>query len=128
MTVWTRGKWYKRGMRKKGKATGPDYTPIEVHKASAIARAMLLELIQRIWKEEQVPEAFGRAVFVMLFKHKGSTNDPSKYRCLGMLNHGYKVLSTILLGRIVRETEGYLPDWQAGFRQRRGCRDNVLIL
>ena len=26
------------------------------------------------------------------------------------------------------ETEGYLQDWQAGFRQGRGCRDNVLIL
>ena len=26
------------------------------------------------------------------------------------------------------ETKGYLPDWQAGFRQNRGCRDNVMVL
>ena len=33
-----------------------------------------------------------------------------------------------MLKRITKETEGYLQDWQAGFRQRRGCRDNVMIL
>ena len=64
----------------------------------------------------------------MLYKNKGSSDDPTKYRCLGMLNHTYKVLSTIILDRIIKETQGYLPDWQAGFRQLRGCRDNILIL
>ena len=116
------------GTMKKGKAVGPDKIPIEVFKASELAREMLLDLLQRIWKEEKVPESFGRAVFVMLFKHKGSTNDPSKYRCIGLLNHAYKMLSTILLGRLTKETGGYLQDWQAGFRKQRGCRDNVFIL
>lgn len=33
-----------------------------------------------------------------------------------------------MLQRLQVETKGYLKDWQAGFRQGRGCRDNVLIL
>ena len=64
----------------------------------------------------------------MLYKNKGSTNDPTKYRCIGLLTHAYKVLSQILLERLESETEGFLSDWQAGFRKQRGCRDNVLLL
>ena len=33
-----------------------------------------------------------------------------------------------MLTRMEKETERFLPDWQAGFRCERGCRDNVLIL
>ena len=113
---------------KKNKVTGSDSMPIEVFKASATTQKILYSLLDRMWKEEEVLQAFGQAVFVMLYKNKGSTNDPTKYRCIGLLNHAYKVLSTIILGRINAETDGYLQDWQAGFRQRRGCRDNIHIL
>ena len=33
-----------------------------------------------------------------------------------------------MLARINAETQGYLSDWQAGFRERRGCRDNIMIM
>ena len=75
-----------------------------------------------------MPEDLGVAVFKMIYKRKGSSDDPSKYRCIGLLNSAYKVLSAIMLKRITAETQGYLKDWQAGFRQKRGCRDNVMIL
>ena len=118
------------GLRKmnSGKATGPDGIPIEVFKHSEICKTLLVELIKKIWLEETVPAEFGEAKFVMLFKGKGSHDDPSKYRCLGMLNHIYKVLSQCMLARMVKETEDFLPDWQAGFRSKRGCRDNILVL
>ena len=46
-----------------------------------------------------------------------------------LLNHAYKVLSNILLGRLVDVSNGFLQqDWQAGFHSVRGCRDNVMIL
>ena len=64
----------------------------------------------------------------MLFKGKGSHNDPSKYRCIALLNHAYKVLSYILLGRIISISENFLQEWQAGFRAFRGCRDNSMAL
>ena len=59
---------------------------------------------------------------------QGSSDDPTRYRCIGLLNSAYKVLSAVMLNRITDETTGYLQDWQAGFRQNRGCRDNVMIL
>ena len=64
----------------------------------------------------------------MLFKGKGSPDDPAKYRCIGLLNHSYKLLAHILLSRLLLPSEGYLQDWQAGFRANRGCRDNSMVL
>ena len=64
----------------------------------------------------------------MLYKNKGSKDDPTKYRCLGMLNHAYKAFTQCLLARLNKETNGFLAEWQAGFRSNRGCRDNVLVL
>ena len=67
-------------------------------------------------------------VFVMLFKNKGSSDDCSKYRMICLLPHAYKMLSTLLLHRLRFECEGFLNECQAGFRQHRGCRDQIIIL
>ena len=72
---------------KQGKATGPDKIPIAVFKCSPICKQLLVVLIQKIWLEEKVPGGFGETKFVMMYKNKGSADDPTKYRCLGMLNH-----------------------------------------
>ena len=45
-----------------------------------------------------------------------------------MLNHSYKTFSAVLLRRMVPYIEIRLSDMQAGFREGRGCRDNILIL
>ena len=111
-----------------GKAVGPNGVPIEAYKYCSTLREKLFELLCRIWEEEVVPMSFASAKFIMLYKNKGSTNDPKKYRCIGLLNHEYKVLSCILLNRMLGASEDFLQDWQAGFRQQRGCRDNSMIL
>ena len=119
-----------RGLQrmKNGKARGPDNIPVSVYKTSTVCRDLLVSLLQRIWDSEEVSEKFARATFVMFYKHKGSKNDPTKYRCIGLLNHCYKILSQCLLERLSTETDGYLADWQAGFRKLSGCRDNVMLL
>ena len=113
---------------KNGKATGIDDIPAEIYKVCPVCKQALIMLLQKIWKDEVVPKAFAQAKFVMLFKNKGSSDDPTRYRCLGMLNHSYKVLTQCLLARLEKETKGFLSDWQAGFRTQRGCRDNILVL
>ena len=75
-----------------------------------------------------MPANLAVGVFVMIFKGKGSSDDCSNYRCIGLLNHAYKIMTVILLQRLVAQCESYFSDWQAGFRQHRGCRDNVLLL
>ena len=123
-------KCFLRGLSKmaRGKACGPDAIPAELYKHSAVCRGMLQHLLQKIWLTEEVPVEFAKASFVMLFKNKGSSDDPSKYRCIGLLPHAYKVFHQCLLERIEAETGAYLSDWQAGFRKQRGCRDNILLL
>ena len=113
---------------KKGKACGPDEIPGEVYYNSQTAAIELYELLKLIWEREYVPAELVRASFVMLYKNKGSANDLSKYRCIGLLPHAYKILSLIMLERIANECSEFLADWQAGFRPERGCRDNVLLL
>ena len=109
------------------KATGPDGVPAEVFKNSKEASNVLFAIITQIWDEEKVPPAFAEANFKMIFK-KEDPNDPSKYRCIGLLNHAFKVLSCILLGRLTKYGDEYLQDWQAGFRKEKGTRDNSMIL
>ena len=81
-----------------------------------------------MWNEKVVPPSFVTANFRMLYKNKGSREDPKRYRCIALLNHAYKVLSIIFLGRMVGISDNFLKDWQAGFREARGCRDNTMIL
>ena len=38
----------------------------------------------------------------------------AKYRFICLLNHSYKLLSTLLLRRTTEEVAAYLPDTQAG--------------
>ena len=110
------------------KACGHDGIPSELYKRSAKCNKLLRQLLKKIWREEDVPVEFARATFIMLFKNKGSANDPSKYRCIGLLPHAYKVLVQCLLAKLEDETGSFLSEWQAGFRKQRGCRDNVLTL
>ena len=88
----------------------------------------LFKIIVSIWEQERLPKDFAQAKFTMLFKNKGSDDDPSKYRCIALLNHAYKILSRIIMLRLVQKSELHLQDWQAGFRPGRGCRDNLLII
>ena len=67
--------------------------PAEAYKYSPVCNKLLIELLQKIWRTEDVPHDFAKASFVMLFKNKGSSNNPAKYHCIGLLNHSYKVLS-----------------------------------
>ena len=113
---------------KKAKAPGPDGIPAEVWQRSSVARDMLFNFLKKVWDKESVPPNLALCIFVMMYKNKGSPDDCSKYRALGLLNHAYKIMSVILLRRLVKECAGFFSDWQAGFRPQRGCRDNVLLL
>ena len=113
---------------KTNKATGPDGIPAEAIKFCPAIKEEMFHFLNFIWKHERVPANLARAEFKMLFKGKGSPDDPSKYRCIGLLNHAYKLLAHVILARLLIPSEGYLQDWQAGFRANRGCRDNSLVL
>lgn len=91
------------------KAVGPDDIPAEAIKYCAKVRADLFTIINLIWGKEHVPEAMALTRFKMIFK-KENPDDPSKYRCLGLLNHSYKVLSNIILQRLMGPADKFLSD------------------
>ena len=113
---------------KNNKAPGADTIPSEVWKNSEVAKEELFQFLSAVWKKERVPPNLAVCVFIMIYKRKGSPNDCTKYRAIGLLNHAYKIMSTVLLRRIVEECKSFFSEWQAGFRAMRGCRDNVMLL
>ena len=78
---------------KKGKVCGPDDIPGEEFTNSEAVARELFRILRMTWTRKYVPPELVRVSFVMLFKNKGSVNDPSKYRCIGLLPHAYKILS-----------------------------------
>ena len=113
---------------RKAKALGVDEIPCEAFRDEGPLRDALFELIRTIWRQEDIPKDMVLGLFVMIYKGKGSSDDMTKYRCICLLNHAYKLVSTILLRRLAKECEHYLPESQAGFRRFRGCQDNIWLI
>ena len=88
---------------KNSKALGEGVIPAEVWKNSEVTKDELFEFLSEVWNKEQVPANLAVCVFIMIYKQKGSHNDCAKYREIGLLNHEYKIMVTILLRRIVEE-------------------------
>ena len=93
---------------KKCKATGRDEIPAEVWRYSPRARELLFKFLRKVWQQEEVPRNLVLCVFVLIYKNKGSPDDCSKYRAIGLLNHSYKIMSVVLLKRLMRETKDFL--------------------
>ena len=59
---------------KHGKAMGPGGIPVEVWKSlGEEAVDMLLDLLQKIFEQEKMPEEWRESVTVTLFKEKGAS-------------------------------------------------------
>ena len=93
---------------KNGKAVGADGIPSGVWKHSAVARDALYAFLRKVWSKEEVPKNLTVCIFIMMYKKKGSHNDCSKYRAIGLLNHTYKIMSVVLLRRLVEECKDFL--------------------
>ena len=78
---------------KNGKATGPDGVPAEVFKGSTLTKHELFFFLRQVWRHECVPKNLVLCMFIMIYKRKGSSDDPACYRAIGLLNHTYKILS-----------------------------------
>ena len=94
---------------KNGKAAGIDTIPAEVWKNSQAANESLFQFLQVVWDKEVVPPNLAVGIFVMIHK-KGSPDNCENYRCIGLLNHTYKILTVILLRRLIKECSEFFSD------------------
>ena len=113
---------------KLNKATGWDSIPGEVFKFSKAWRDAAEQIARDMWKEEALPEEMLLAVMRNLRKARSSAEKLGNYRPVSLLVSTYKIFSTMIYLRLLREVERYINKWQAGFRQRRGYVDNVVVL
>ena len=61
----------------------------------------------------------------MLIPKKVNAKECSNHRTIALISHASKVMLKILQARLQQYVNCELPDVQAGFRKRRGTRDQI---
>ena len=82
-------------------------------------------MCQQIWKTQQWPQDWKRAVFISIPK-KGNAKECSNYHTIALISHTSKVVLKILEARLQQYLNHGLPDVQAGLRKDRGTKDQIV--
>ena len=85
---------------------------------------VLHSIYQQIWKTQQWPWDWKRSVFIPIPK-RGNAKECSYCHTIAFFSHTSKVMLKILQTRLQQYMNSELPDVQAGFRKRRGTRDQI---
>lgn len=87
----------------------------------------LHNLINKIWKSEEIPISWHTSVLCPIFK-KGDHMYCKNYRGISLLNSSYKMLSNILLNRIKPYLLEIIGDYRAGFMTGKSTLDQIYII
>ncbi|CAF5116865.1 unnamed protein product, partial [Rotaria magnacalcarata] len=113
---------------KKNKSPGTDGITAEMLQAGGKQLVSNIhELCNRAWKEEAIPDDWGRSILIPIPK-KGDLTECSNYRTISLINHTGKVMLMVLLNRLKHQLEPFLSEEQAGFRKDRSTVQQILIL
>jgi exonuclease III len=115
-------------LSKNGRAPGSSGIPNELVKAGGgtVVKG-LREVFQQCWVEEKTPRQIKKGLICPVFKD-GEARDPNNYRGITVTSAVGKLYGRVLLGRIQGWCEGWLGEEQAGFRAKRGCEEQRVIL
>ena len=107
------------------KISGGDGIPVElVQILKDDVVKVLHSICQQIWKTQQLPQAWKRAVFIPIPK-KDNAKEGLNYHTIALISHASKVMLKILQARLQQYVNCELPDVQSGFRKGRGTRDQI---
>ena len=105
------------------KASGGDGIPAELFQIlKDDAVNVLHSICQQIWKTEQWPQDWKRAVFIPIPK-KDNAKECSNYSTIALVSHNSNAQSSE--ARLQQYVNHELPDVQAGLRKGRGTRDQI---
>ena len=110
------------------KSPSIDQIPAELIKEGGRTnRHQIRKLIVCIWNKEELPEEWKQSIIVPICK-KGDKTDCSNYRGTSILPTTYRILSNILLSRLIPYAEGIIGDHQCGFRLNRSTIDHLFCI
>ena len=81
---------------------------------SRTIRPEIRKLIISIWNNEKLHEGWKKSIIAHIYK-EGDKTDCSNYRGISLLPTMYKIVSTILLSRLISYAEEIIGDHQCGF-------------
>ena len=85
------------------------------------------KLITSIWKKEELPEEWKESIIGPTQK-KGNKTDCDNYRGISLLPTTYKILSNILLSRLIPYAKEIIGDHRCGFRRNRSTIDHIFCI
>ena len=71
---------------------------------------VFLDIIQRIWDQDKMPEDSRDALIVALYKNKGSKADCGNYRGISLLSIAGQIVAHIALNRLIAVSKANLPE------------------
>jgi len=113
---------------KSHKSPGINQILAELIKAGGITSCLEIhELITSSWKKEELPEEWKELIIVPIHE-KGDKTDCNNYRGISLLPTSYKILSNILLSRLIPYEKEIIRDHQRGFRRNRSTIDHTYCI
>jgi sorting nexin-29 len=79
-------------------------------------RGAIHKLIIAIWNKEELPEEAKESVIVPIYKKRDKT-ECNNHRGISLLPTTYKILSNVLLSRLIPHAEEIMGDQQCGIRR-----------
>jgi hypothetical protein len=80
-----------------------------------------------IWNKEELPHQWKESVVVSIHK-RGDKTDCSNYWGISLLSTSYKILSNILLSRLIPYGDEITGDHQCSFRRNRSTTDQIFYI
>jgi hypothetical protein len=85
------------------------------------------KLIIAIWNKEEQTEERKESIIVPIHNKRDKT-DCNNYRGISLLPTTYKILSNILLSRLIPYAEKIIRDHQGGFQHNRLTNDHIFCI
>ena len=117
----------------KGKAPGPDSICYEhIVKSLPLLAPLIGWLLNFCFWSMQVPTNWLDSIVKIMYKGKGSRDDPNKYRGIALQNSLFKIFANLLNKRLIGNIDGLLPTQQYGYRRNRSTeqplRDLIMTI
>ena len=113
---------------KTNKASGPDEITGElIRDLDAVNREKLLDLYNKIYETETIPDHLNGALVVQLYKSGKTPELHSSCRQIAPLNVTYKIFAKLLQGRLRETLDERIVDFQYGYMKGRSTAEPIFI-